>query len=291
MSAITTEGTQDIVAACAEALSKLPPVKKYEPDFVRPEKKTRDRDFQIERDDDGEWEIIAPWLERILMQSNIEDYESLNLSAWTTDDHVNDLVQSAIFGIIAVMVTLWAGIHFASGGIGGTSNWVAAFALGFFPLVEAFAPVANAVTQAETHAETIARLGSLPEEGDEDYVQAADEPQGATSTDPEPTTAASEPAVVPQPRAALGLDAQSVSYTYPGATSPALDNLTLHITAGQKVAILGRSGAGKSTLAQVLRGDITPQAGTVRIGAQPVSEIGNAMHEFIGLVQQQNIVI
>ena len=77
MSAITTEGTQDIVAACAEALSKLPPVKKYEPDFVRPEKKTRDRDFQIERDDDGEWEIIAPWLERILMQSNIEDYESL----------------------------------------------------------------------------------------------------------------------------------------------------------------------------------------------------------------------
>ncbi|MBQ8995568.1 MAG: GTPase ObgE [Oscillospiraceae bacterium] len=77
MSAITTEGTQAVVAACAEALSKLPPVKKYEPDFVKPEKKTRDRDFQIERDGSGEWEIIAPWLERILMQSNIEDYESL----------------------------------------------------------------------------------------------------------------------------------------------------------------------------------------------------------------------
>ena len=77
MSAITTEGVQTVVAACAEELSKLPPVKKYEPDFVKPDKKKGGREFQIERDDSGEWEIIAPWLERILMQSNIDDYESL----------------------------------------------------------------------------------------------------------------------------------------------------------------------------------------------------------------------
>ena len=77
MSAITTEGVQSVVAACAEELSKLPPVKKYEPDFVKPDKKKNGREFKIERDDSGEWEIIAPWLERILMQSNIDDYESL----------------------------------------------------------------------------------------------------------------------------------------------------------------------------------------------------------------------
>jgi GTP-binding protein len=77
MSAATTRGTQDVIAACAEALSQLPPVLHYEPDFVRPEKKGRDRDFTIERDASGEWEIVAPWLERILMQSNIDDYESL----------------------------------------------------------------------------------------------------------------------------------------------------------------------------------------------------------------------
>ena len=77
MSAVTTQGTQDVVAACAEVLSQLPPVRHYEPDFVRPEKKGRDRDFTVQRNADGEWEIVAPWLERILMQSNIDDYESL----------------------------------------------------------------------------------------------------------------------------------------------------------------------------------------------------------------------
>ena len=77
MSAITTEGVQGVVAACAEELSKLPPVKKYEPDFVRPEKNKGGREFTIERDDSGEWIITASWLERILMQSNVDDYESL----------------------------------------------------------------------------------------------------------------------------------------------------------------------------------------------------------------------
>ena len=47
-------------------------------EYVR-EKKSfeRNRDFSIRRNDSGEWEIEAPWLERILMQSNVDDYESL----------------------------------------------------------------------------------------------------------------------------------------------------------------------------------------------------------------------
>ena len=78
ISAATTEGTRELVNKCAEVLSELPPVATFEPDFVRPQKTGRNRDFEITRDAEAEeWVIEAPWLERILMQSNVDDYESL----------------------------------------------------------------------------------------------------------------------------------------------------------------------------------------------------------------------
>ena len=78
ISAATTEGTRELVNHCAEVLAEMPPVIVYEPDFVKPEKSRRNREFEIIRDDDNEeWVIEAPWLERILMQSNVDDYESL----------------------------------------------------------------------------------------------------------------------------------------------------------------------------------------------------------------------
>ncbi len=78
ISAATTEGTRELINKCAEALAELPPITTFEPDFVRPQKGGRNRDFEIFRDDENdEWVIEAPWLERILMQSNVDDYESL----------------------------------------------------------------------------------------------------------------------------------------------------------------------------------------------------------------------
>lgn len=59
---------------------------------------------------------------------------------------------------------------------------------------------------------------------------------------------------------------QGVSYTYPQAVRPALDNVTLSITAGSSLALVGRSGAGKSTLADVVLGVLNPDWGSVRIG-------------------------
>ena len=47
------------------------------------------------------------------------------------------------------------------------------------------------------------------------------------------------------------IDYERVSFAYPGR-SPAVRDLTLHIDAGQIVAIIGPNGAGKSTLAHLL---------------------------------------
>ncbi|MBO4365484.1 MAG: thiol reductant ABC exporter subunit CydD [Eggerthellaceae bacterium] len=189
---------------------------------------------------------------------------------------VNDVAEAACFGIGAVLVVLWAAAHFSSGHVGGTSNWIAAFALGYLPLIEAFAPVAASVTQMGTYTDTLRRLDALPQEGDVDPdLHAPDEP-----------CESDEQATPPLPMS-ISIDLEDVSFAYDNERKLVLDHVTLHVPAGQKVAILGRSGAGKSTLLHVARGDLMPHQGTVCIGKCPACDIGNEMHRYIGLVQQQ----
>src|SRR5215218_5350238 len=45
---------------------------------------------------------------------------------------------------------------------------------------------------------------------------------------------------------------ENVSYTYPGESTPALENINLQINTGQHIALVGPSGAGKTTLANLL---------------------------------------
>jgi hypothetical protein len=50
------------------------------------------------------------------------------------------------------------------------------------------------------------------------------------------------------------IEVQGLSYTYPGAASPALRNVSFQIEAGQLVAVIGANGAGKSSLCLALAG-------------------------------------
>ena len=52
-----------------------------------------------------------------------------------------------------------------------------------------------------------------------------------------------------------------------------LNQLDLHIPAGQFVAVVGRSGGGKSTLLRLLAGLETPNAGELLAGATPLAAI------------------
>jgi ATP-binding cassette subfamily C protein len=53
-----------------------------------------------------------------------------------------------------------------------------------------------------------------------------------------------------------------------------LDNISLKIKAGEKIALVGASGGGKTTLVQVILGLYAPQSGCVYFNNVPVSEIG-----------------
>ncbi len=69
------------------------------------------------------------------------------------------------------------------------------------------------------------------------------------------------------------IDLAEVSYGYPGGEHPALEGVSLELTRGERVGIVGRTGAGKSTLAAVLLGLIAPDSGQLRVDGVPLSEI------------------
>lgn len=60
-----------------------------------------------------------------------------------------------------------------------------------------------------------------------------------------------------------------VSVTYPGASTPAIVEVSFGLNSGQTVAIVGPSGAGKSTLVDVMLGVTRPSAGSVFLSGVP----------------------
>ncbi|MGH7730359.1 MAG: ABC transporter ATP-binding protein [Candidatus Eiseniibacteriota bacterium] len=60
-----------------------------------------------------------------------------------------------------------------------------------------------------------------------------------------------------------GVEFRGLTFTYPGASAPALRDVSLRIAAGQTVALVGRTGAGKSTLLALLPRVFDPPPGTV----------------------------
>lgn len=67
-----------------------------------------------------------------------------------------------------------------------------------------------------------------------------------------------------------------------------LDNLSLTIQAGEKVALVGASGGGKTTLVQIILGLYPPASGSVYFNGIPVTEIGmSRVREHVATVLQQ----
>lgn len=63
-----------------------------------------------------------------------------------------------------------------------------------------------------------------------------------------------------------------VRFTYPGATAPALDDVSITIRAGATLGLVGPTGAGKSTIIRLLLRQWMPQSGTLRWGETPLSQ-------------------
>lgn len=83
------------------------------------------------------------------------------------------------------------------------------------------------------------------------------------------------------------LSFSQLSFAYPGSEQAALQDVNLHIKAGEKVAIIGRIGAGKSTLEKLLLGFYTPQRGAIRMDGVDLNQISPAdLRQKIGCLPQ-----
>lgn len=80
ISAATRQGVDDLMNYVITQLAKLPPIKIYEPEPISPDELLEQQptqDYIINIDDDGAYNVEAPWLGRILSHVNMDDYSSL----------------------------------------------------------------------------------------------------------------------------------------------------------------------------------------------------------------------
>lgn len=84
---------------------------------------------------------------------------------------------------------------------------------------------------------------------------------------------------------------ENVGFGYSTQGPRQLQDISLSIAPGEKIAIVGRSGAGKSTLARLLLGMHLPDCGTVRFDGRDMREFDLAhLRRQMGVVQQETFL-
>ena len=79
-----------------------------------------------------------------------------------------------------------------------------------------------------------------------------------------------------------------LTFTYPGATSPVLSDISLRIEPGRTAALVGATGSGKSTLIGLLPRLHEPPPGAVTIGGVDIREVPlDRLRGAIGFVPQE----
>ncbi|WP_317943741.1 thiol reductant ABC exporter subunit CydC [Carnobacterium maltaromaticum] len=183
-------------------------------------------------------------------------------------DRTRDFIVQLIFALIALVVLTWTSMIF-QGEHGGAANWIGAFVLAIFPLIDAFAPVPSAVSELTIYEDSVKRMNALP------VVE---------ETEVSPATLAAIKELETESFKELLID--DVCFSYEQDQKQILENVTLHIPKGKKIAILGKSGAGKSTLGKLIRGDLKPQQGRVLLNNVSTYQLQDTVANWIGVINQ-----
>jgi elongation factor 3 len=77
------------------------------------------------------------------------------------------------------------------------------------------------------------------------------------------------------------LKMNNITFTYPGAPKPQLNNVTVQVSLASRVACVGENGAGKSTMIKLLTGELEPDKGSGDVYKHPNCRVGYiAQHAF-----------
>ena len=84
---------------------------------------------------------------------------------------------------------------------------------------------------------------------------------------------------------------ENVTFAYPNAQHPAVEDVSLTVPKGQSVAIVGRNGSGKTTLLALLPRFYDPQQGRVTIDGVDVRDATlRSVRNQIGIVTQDSVI-
>lgn len=189
-------------------------------------------------------------------------------SRWRT------LIGQLVMGIAVVSMIYWSAGQVANGDLNPVM--IAAFVLVVFPLTDAFLPVSEAVQRIPEYQESLSRLNRISGAGyaKDEGSESAHVPVGAADKD---IAAASQK---------THFQLQHVSFAYDQDGANSVNDVSLDIPQGKRVAIIGRSGAGKSTLLKLIMGAIKPSSGSVTINEIPVSHFGAEVPRIIAVLNQ-----
>lgn len=208
----------------------------------------------------GDWQYSGRYQEFLTRYNESEAKVREEDKAMNRYSRFDGLIKQVVFGVIVLVLFVWAGNYFGSGDQ-AMRNWIAAFVLAFFPLIDAFAPVSDSLKELPLYEDTVQRLSTLPEIKSEETIQ------NVTLTSKE-------------------IMFDEVTFSYDKESRTLLNEFNLVIPEGEVLAVLGKSGVGKTTLSKLLRGDLIPTTGHVTIGGVPVTQLGSQVSDLIGVLNQ-----
>jgi ATP-binding cassette subfamily B protein len=89
------------------------------------------------------------------------------------------------------------------------------------------------------------------------------------------------------PDPADGLRLEHVSFTYPGAEQPALQDVSLHLPPGRSLALVGSNGSGKTTLIKLITRLYVPTGGRILLDGRDLAEWDvDALRQRFGVIFQ-----
>ena len=87
------------------------------------------------------------------------------------------------------------------------------------------------------------------------------------------------------------LSVERLTFTYPGASRPALQDVSLHINRGEKVAIVGPNGSGKTTLVKLLCRLYDPGEGRITVNGTDAAAVEPSSYRRLFSVVFQNFML
>ena len=107
----------------------------------------------------------------------------------------------------------------------------------------------------------------------------------------EPTRGADRPGAPDLPRITNDITFDHVTFQYEGSQTPVLDNLSLKLNVGKRIAIVGPSGSGKSTLLNLILRLYVPDEGRVTIDGVDIRKVTReSLRRSMAVVFQENML-